>query len=69
MTRETEVPYTTEEVGKIREALKKGVSPMLCPRCGTKLIEGAPAGGGTVGFYFAFRCDNCKRGLSVSALR
>ena len=67
--RPSDVPFTPEEVAKIREGMRKGHNAPPCPRCGVKLTEGVPLGGGSVGFYWVYRCQPCKRGMAISDIR
>jgi hypothetical protein len=66
---ENDSPFATEEAAKIHAALRSARGPILCPRCGTPLSVLAAAGGGTVSFYWHYRCKPCRRGLTVGDVR
>lgn len=67
--RVTFAPYSPEEAGRLREAVRAGVEPLVCPRCGGRVTSGPPiAGGGTVGSFWLLRCDACQRGVTLSDL-
>ena len=69
MTTTPDTRFTSEESGKIRDSMKKGL-PLLCPRCGTPLGSGGPiAGGGTQGLYVLYRCAQCNRAVTLGDLR
>ena len=65
----TEFPFTPDEVAQIRSALQAN-GPVLCPRCTAPLGSGELiGGGGTVGFFWLYRCKPCHRGVTVGDLR
>jgi hypothetical protein len=67
--RGSDIPFTPEEAAKIRENVRAARGVVLCPRCGTPLSSGFPAGSVTAGYYWLYRCLPCHRGLTIADAR
>lgn len=60
--RDTDVPFSPEEVEAIRRMLSTPGSQAECPRCHTPLSSGTPvAGGASMYAVYRVRCPTCRR--------
>ncbi len=58
----TPLKFSRSEMSAIREMLRTGDKPALCPRCTEKLKIGGPiANGGPLDGCFHVRCPACRR--------
>ncbi len=66
--RTKDAPYTSEEIGKIRQALVAG-EEIVCPRCQATLQSSAPARRSETGaLVWRGQCDPCGRKVNVRAI-
>lgn len=63
----TPVTFTRDEARRIREMMGTRHEPVLCPRCGVKLVLVGPiAGDGSMGPMFEVTCRPCHRSAIVT---
>jgi hypothetical protein len=66
----TPVKFSRSDVSAIREMLRTGDKPALCPRCTDRLkVDGPVANGGPLDGCFHVRCQACRRTAFITKTR
>ncbi len=66
--RAKDAPYTSEEIGKIKQALVAG-EEIVCPRCRTALQSSSPAHRSETGAQvWRGQCNPCERKINVRVM-